>query len=114
MAADETVGDRVRRYRRLRKLTQEALAASAGVDRSYLGKIEVGDVLEPGADTVKRLAVALGVPLRAIAEPLGWYEGEPASTDDWVVRMRGDPELTDGDKTIIEDLAARLRESKPS
>lgn len=92
MVADGTVGERVRRYRRLRKLTQERLAELSSVDRSYLGRIEVGEVLEPGADTVRRLASALAVPIRALAEPLGWYEDEtarPTSIADAIAQHRG-------------------------
>lgn len=73
----ESVGERVRRYRRLRRLTQDALADAAGVDRRYLGRIETGDVQEPGVDAVRRLATALGVPIRALANP-GWYDEESA------------------------------------
>jgi transcriptional regulator with XRE-family HTH domain len=75
-AAAETVGERVRRYRRLRKLTQEQLADTASVDRSYLGKIETGVIVEPGSETLKRLARSLEIPLRSLAEPMGWYDGD--------------------------------------
>jgi transcriptional regulator with XRE-family HTH domain len=57
-------------------MTQEQLAEAAEVDRRYLGRIETGAVLEPGAETVRKLARALEVPLRTLAEPLGWYEDE--------------------------------------
>lgn len=77
----ETVGERVRRYRRLRRLTQDALAAKADVDRRYLGRIETGDVAEPGVDTVVKIAHALGVSVRAIANP-GWYDDE--GERDWL------------------------------
>lgn len=109
MAASVTVGDLVRRYRRLRKLTQEALAERAQVDRSYLGKIEVGDVLEPGAETVKRLAVALGVTVRSLAEPLGWYDAEPtrdqlAEAERAILEL---PNLTDDEKQALIILMGR-------
>lgn len=81
MAAPETVGDRVRRYRRLRKLTQDQLADRSDVDRRQIGRLEAGEVLEPAAETVRRLATAMGIPIRALAEPLGWYSDEPAPAD---------------------------------
>lgn len=112
----ESVGTRVRRYRRQRRRsdgtpwTQEDLAEAAGIDRRYLGKIETEEIAEPGIDTLRRIATALGVPLRALAEPMGWYEGEPPGTDDWILRMRGDPTLAEEDKDALERLARRLRD----
>lgn len=84
MAASETVGDRVRRYRRLKKWTKEELAFAAKIDRSYLGKLEAGTVDgAPGVDWIGRVARALGVSKRTIAEPLGWYDDEkPKGTVD--------------------------------
>lgn len=100
----ETVGDRVRRYRRLRRLTQEALATQAEVDRRYLGRIETGEVQEPGVDTVRKLAKALGVPIRAIANP-EWYDDE--STNDWLAGLRADERLDEDAKALIERLVRR-------
>lgn len=36
-------GARLRQLRKAKKLSQEALALEAGIDRSYLGKIERGE-----------------------------------------------------------------------
>ena len=44
-----------------RALSQEALAVDAGVDRSYVGRIERG-VENPTVETLDRLAKALDVP----------------------------------------------------
>lgn len=44
-----------------RALSQEALAVDAGVDRSYVGRIERG-VENPTVETLDRLANALEVP----------------------------------------------------
>lgn len=45
----------------MRALSQEALAVDAGVDRSYVGRIERG-VENPTVETLDKLASALGVP----------------------------------------------------
>lgn len=50
---------RLRERRRELGLTQEALAAKAGVSREYVSRIEVGDKRTPHA--VNKLAEALGV-----------------------------------------------------
>lgn len=97
----ESVGDRVRRHRRFRGLTQEALADRADVERRYLGKIETGDVLEPGAETVKKLARALGVPVRQLAEPLGWWDDEESFAGDWQAALMADPRLDESAKQAL-------------
>jgi transcriptional regulator with XRE-family HTH domain len=53
----------LRSVRRRRKLTQEALAERAGMDRSYLSGIERGKHNVP-LDTICRLAWALGMDVR--------------------------------------------------
>lgn len=86
----DTWGARVRHYRRLRGMTQEELADSASIDRRYIGRIETGEVMNPEPDTVKRLARALTVPVRALAAPLGWWDDE--GPNDWEAALRTEME----------------------
>src|SRR5256712_11513525 len=79
---DEGVGDRVRRFRRHRKLTQQALADLAGVDKGYISRLEAGEIADPGIELVERLSNALEVSLRHVADPR-WYAGETKSLPDW-------------------------------
>jgi transcriptional regulator with XRE-family HTH domain len=61
MKATALVAWNLRRLRVKRALSQEALAVDAGVDRSYVGRIERG-VENPTVETLDRLAKALEVP----------------------------------------------------
>lgn len=61
MKAIALVAWNLRRLRVKRALSQEALAVDAGVDRSYVGRIERG-VENPTVETLDRLAKALEVP----------------------------------------------------
>lgn len=61
MKATVIVAWNLRRLRVKRALSQEALAVDAGVDRSYVGRIERG-VENPTVETLDRLAKALEVP----------------------------------------------------
>ena len=54
------IGDRVKRLRKEKKLTQKALGEKVGISRSYLADIE-GNRYNPSADTIKSLATALNV-----------------------------------------------------
>jgi transcriptional regulator with XRE-family HTH domain len=60
MKATALVAWNLRRLRVKRALSQEALAVDAGVDRSYVGRIERG-VENPTVETLDRLATALEV-----------------------------------------------------
>jgi transcriptional regulator with XRE-family HTH domain len=53
---------RLRRQRKARRLSQEALAKKARISREYLSKLEAGKYNATVA-TLQRLARALGVPL---------------------------------------------------
>lgn len=92
------------------------VAEEAHVTAAWLSAVKNDRIKNPPLDKLRAVAAVLRVPLFYFTEPLGVIPLEDAAgrgTEDWVVRMRGDPELTDQDKTIIEDLAARLRTSKP-
>lgn len=56
------LGREIAKIRRSKALTQENLAAIAGLDRSYLSEIERG-LVNPSLETLKRIADALGVSL---------------------------------------------------
>jgi transcriptional regulator with XRE-family HTH domain len=61
------VGDKVRRLRDERALTQEELAENAGITVAALSRIERNSA-EPRAKTRRRLAKALGVDPRELLE----------------------------------------------
>jgi len=59
---NQDLGSRLRELRQERGQTLRALAEAAGVDFTYLSKIENGRAgYIPGADTIRDLAQALGV-----------------------------------------------------
>ncbi|MCB9865618.1 MAG: helix-turn-helix domain-containing protein [Phycisphaerales bacterium] len=59
--AGETLGERVRRRRQELRLSQVALAQSAGINQGYLSEIE-RDRRRPSMNTINALAVALDLP----------------------------------------------------
>ena len=66
-----TVGRNIRALRKRRGLTLEALSALCGVSGNDLGRYERGEIT-PRPATVQKIARALGVPLEAIREGVGW------------------------------------------
>jgi transcriptional regulator with XRE-family HTH domain len=102
MKQNEGVGDRVRRFRRHRKLTQQALADLAAVDKGYISRLEAGEIADPGVDLVERLSKALEVSMRHLADPR-WYAGEAKALPDWEAAILAVPSncLSDEDKHAI-------------
>ena len=64
------LGKRVRLLRLTRELTQDELAAAAGISRSFVSVVEHG---KSGVDVTKlhRMAAVLGVPLRDLIDVPG-------------------------------------------
>jgi transcriptional regulator with XRE-family HTH domain len=59
----DKVKDEVRNRRQMQRMTQRELAEKASVDRSYLSRIETGDV-KPSLAILERIAHALGCSLK--------------------------------------------------
>lgn len=66
--ARETFARNLRRARRLRDVTQEALAHEAGMPRAYVSRVERATI-NISIDNAATLALALGVPLRDLVDP---------------------------------------------
>jgi transcriptional regulator with XRE-family HTH domain len=62
LARRRAIGEQIRTARRARKVTQEALAEQAGLDRQAINRIEGGHQAAY-IDTLIRIAHALDVPL---------------------------------------------------
>lgn len=102
--ASEGVGDRLRRFRRLRRLSQEQLSEQSGVRRDYIAQLERGATAIPrDPDNLKLLAAALKIRLRDLAEPIGWYDDEKAPADeDWPSLLMNDDRLDDEGRRFLE------------
>ena len=64
MGLRQVFGSNLERLRRERGLSQEDLAHAAGLERSYVGKLENARY-SASLDTIEKLSQALGVPARA-------------------------------------------------
>lgn len=59
----DTLADRLYRARTAARLSQAALARKAGVDSSFISRIESGKVVEPGIEKLDLVAATLGLDL---------------------------------------------------
>ena len=63
----ETVGQRIKRYRAEKGMSQNALAIETGIAKSYLWSLENDETAtRPSADTLYKIAKALGVTMSAL------------------------------------------------
>ena len=58
-------GERIRRYRKMKGLTQKSLAEKIGLAESAVRNYELG-LLDPSQETLAALSDALGVPMSAL------------------------------------------------
>ena len=66
-----TFGERLRRLRRDRHLTQVQLAKRLGTDASYVARLETGKIESPGLESLRRIAEALDVPVSTLTGEMG-------------------------------------------
>lgn len=93
----------------MRKMTQQQLAAAIRSDKGHIGRLEASMTKEPEVETLRRIATVLGVTLRDLAEPLGWYEDDPRASSWDQVRgaIMALDELADDEKAAIITLIER-------
>jgi len=81
--SDAGVGDRLREVRKRRGLTQRDLARSSGVSLSLVRKVEQGDHGRIGAVALRKIAVALDVPVTAILAAVPQPRPAPVNGEIW-------------------------------
>lgn len=84
MSDQETMGSRIKKWRVRRGMSQRQLASAAGVDVSWISRLETGDRLNISLDGAKRICQALGISLDYLA---GMYDEDgnlrPATEDQY-------------------------------
>jgi transcriptional regulator with XRE-family HTH domain len=62
------IGRRLKHTRASRGLSQAQLGRVSGVGQAYISSLEAGRQRNPGIETLRKLAKALGVPITALLE----------------------------------------------
>jgi transcriptional regulator with XRE-family HTH domain len=68
MSLIDALGQAIKTERRGRNISQEKLAARAGVHRTYLSDVERG-IRNPSINTIEKLAQGLGIPVFSLFTP---------------------------------------------
>ncbi len=78
MSARENVAKNMRRLRVERGVSQEAFADLAGIDRTYVSRLE-RKLENPTVTVLERIATALGVEIAALVADPGPTDAKPPS-----------------------------------
>ena len=62
------IGNRIRAVRKAANISQEGLARRADVSLNVVSRLERGEIVDPHASTLTRIAVGLGVPVSSLLE----------------------------------------------
>ncbi len=76
------IGPFVRRMRESAMMTQDEVATRAGLSRSYLSRLETGEIASPSADFLLRIARAIGIHPDMLFKAAGYTRTGAASDDE--------------------------------
>ncbi len=74
-------GNRVRALREAKQWTQEDLSVDSGLSRSYISRLELGDIALPRNDKLGRLAHSLGTSNEDLLEAAGYMSARTTDED---------------------------------
>lgn len=60
------IGEKIKKFRKKKKWTQQYLAEKSGQKRSYIAKLETGDIKNPTIKRIESIAEALGTQLKNV------------------------------------------------
>lgn len=104
-----TLGEKITKIRKEKKLSQLDIATAIGVSRDAISKYERGDII-PSVENARKMALTLDVSLDFLVSP---EEKEDVLDPKMVQRIKELQSLTSEDqKSIISVIDAFIRDSK--
>jgi transcriptional regulator with XRE-family HTH domain len=100
-------GAYLRQHRETARLSMRGLAAKAGLDIRVISMLEHGDVLRPKADTLRALALALGLPVAELYAASDYLTADDLPTPAPYLRTKY-PDLPDEAIEQIDRYLTRL------
>jgi len=81
MGKHENLATRIRELRQVLGWTQQDLSRESGLSRSYISRLEMGDIALPSSERLRALSNALGASPDDLLQAAGYIDS-PASTSD--------------------------------
>ncbi len=100
-----SIGEQIRKYRKLKGLTQEELAKKSGLSTMSIRRYETGERIAPQPNLIK-IAEALGVHLRDFADHSIWDD-----FDNQYPILAKEIAASDGLKNYLESLGYTVKEN---
>lgn len=97
------LGAFIRSQRRLAELSQRELARLTELSDPYVSQLERG-LHEPSVRVLRSLGAALNIPASTLMRYAGWTDGDDKVASDTETALRGDPNLTDAQKSAMLEI----------
>ncbi|MBQ7603836.1 MAG: helix-turn-helix transcriptional regulator [Clostridia bacterium] len=99
-ALTEEIGARIRRYRIMRKLSQEELAEKCGLHPSYIGQVERGEK-NATIESINRITEGLSIPLERLFEKMDEATAKDTNYPAEAYRLVQSVPVCDQEKIIV-------------
>lgn len=74
MGKYSSLARRIKELRQVANFTQQDLSRASGLSRSYISRLEMGDIALPSRDKLRSLAAALGATLDDLLQAAGFLD----------------------------------------
>lgn len=98
------LGENIKHFRKVRKLTQSELSQETGIPRSTIQKYESGSIQNVSIPTVELLGEALHVLPNDL---VGWHGVDP-EVEELIMKFNS---LSDADQLMVNQLLGRLTQA---
>jgi transcriptional regulator with XRE-family HTH domain len=104
------LASRIRELRQGHGLTQQDLSQASGLSRSYISRLEMGDIALPSRERLRALAQALGTSLDDLLQAAGFLDTPQGDLPDFKTYLQRkyaiyDAQILDAIETLVEGLA---------
>lgn len=116
MGKHEALARRIRELRQARGWTQQDLSDESGLSRSYISRLEMGDIALPSSDRLRALASALGTTTDDLLQAAGFIDvpGDTSLLPEIKTYLRqrygiDNPQVLQAIETLVANLAPGTR-----
>lgn len=111
MGKHASLARRIKELRQAQGWTQQDLSRGSGLSRSYISRLEMGDIALPSSERLRALSTALGTTSNDLLQAAGFLDAqpEPADLPDIRAYLRRkyaiqDPHVLQAIETIVSSL----------
>ena len=114
MGKYSSLARRIKELRQVANFTQQDLSRASGLSRSYISRLEMGDIALPSRDKLRALASALGATLDDLLQAAGFLDvaSDTSNLPDIKAYLRRkygiyDPQVLQALETIVTNVQSK-------